>query len=135
VKTALLIDDDLGFLFWLADVLSEAGYQAYSAERFAEAAWLLAEIHGGVDLAIVNLRLPEAVSVVKLLGSSPRPPEIMVLGAVEPGAAQPGVTAWLCQPDTQDGGALSAWRKALRKRLAGEGDGMPPRRQAVDRPF
>ena len=109
MKNALLFDDDLGLLLWLADVLCAAGYQAYPAEKFTDAASLLGDIQGGVDLAIVNPRLPEAVSLVNLLGSSPRPPAIMALELepVEPRAAMPGVNARLCVPDTGDAGSLS----------------------------
>ena len=132
-KSALLFDDDLGFLFWLADVLCGAGYQAYPAERLTDAVSLLGEIQGGVHLAMVNLRLPEAVSLVKLLAGFARSPEIMVLEPGVPDAALPEVSAWLGMPDTQSGASLAAWRDALRKRLAGGGNGMSPW-QSVDRP-
>ncbi len=120
MKTALIVDHDLGFLFWLGDVLSAAGYFAYPAESAAGAESLLSKLPGGIDLAIVNPALAKAGSLVRTLSSSANPPDILALAPKpdESGAGLPGVTAWLGKPDPEDDAARSAWREAFLRHLA-----------------
>ena len=119
MKTALIVDHDLGFLFWLADALCAAGYVAYPAESAAATESLLSDLPGGIDLAIVNPELPQAGSLVSTLSRLPSLPNILALSP-EPDEAEsglPGVTAWLGKPDAQDEAARSAWREALLRHL------------------
>jgi len=54
----IILDDDLGFVFWLAHVLVANGYSAFPATNVSEALKLIQELQGeSVDLVIANLGL------------------------------------------------------------------------------
>jgi hypothetical protein len=53
-KTVLIVDEDLGFVFWLGRLLTETGYQAWPARSGVEAAVLLSEIGLRPDLLVIN---------------------------------------------------------------------------------
>jgi ActR/RegA family two-component response regulator len=59
-RAILLIDTDLGFLFWLGRALDRAGYQSFPARDVPNAIALLAELHLTVGLLILNCSLPGA---------------------------------------------------------------------------
>jgi hypothetical protein len=59
-KSVVIIDDDLGFVFWLGGLLGKAGYPAWPARSVADAAELLEELHTGLDLLIINPRVDGA---------------------------------------------------------------------------
>jgi hypothetical protein len=56
--TVLLIDSDLGFVFWLGRALDKAGYEAFPAKSIPGALKLIAELDLSVGLVIVNYSLP-----------------------------------------------------------------------------
>jgi hypothetical protein len=87
VKTALILDPDIGFGFWLARGLDQSDYQSFPAKSVADASALLHELRIEVDLLILNLALPDAaelieslrrlneeLKVVALIGDQPRLP-------------------------------------------------------------
>jgi len=89
VKTALILDPDIGFGFWLARGLDQSDYQSFPAKTVADASALLEELRIKVDLVVVNLvfpdtaelieslrRLNEELRVVALIGEQPRLPGI-----------------------------------------------------------
>jgi hypothetical protein len=67
MKSVLMIDDDLGFLFWLGKALVAAGYTPFPALGVPEATGLLAEFSLSVDILIVNPSLPGAPDFVQSL--------------------------------------------------------------------
>ena len=68
----LLIDSDLGLLFWLGRILDHAGYQAFPARSVPDAVALLRELHLTVGVLILNCSLPEAEDLVPTLRRSYR---------------------------------------------------------------
>jgi DNA-binding response OmpR family regulator len=67
VKTVLLVDHDLGFVFWLGQTLDRAGYEALPAKDVAGAAGLIDELHLEVDLLIIEAALSGAAGFVEKL--------------------------------------------------------------------
>jgi hypothetical protein len=63
--TVLIIDNDLGFMFWLGQILNEAGYAVLPAKSASEAVELMSENNIEADLLIINPSLP---GVVRLVG-------------------------------------------------------------------
>jgi DNA-binding response OmpR family regulator len=53
-KSVLIVDEDLGFVFWLGRVLGDAGYEAWPARSTESAATLVNELHTEMDLLIIN---------------------------------------------------------------------------------
>ena len=51
----IILDDDLGFVLWLAHVFAANGYSAFPATNVSEALKLIQELQGeSVDLVIAN---------------------------------------------------------------------------------
>src|SRR5579872_1604121 len=70
MKTALIVDPELGFGFWLARGLDQAGYQSYPSKSVAAAFALLDELRIAVDLLVLNPALPEAGEFIESLRRS-----------------------------------------------------------------
>jgi hypothetical protein len=64
VKTVLIVDNDLGFAFWLGHALDQAGFYALPAVSASGASKLLAELGMSPDLVVINAALPDAASFV-----------------------------------------------------------------------
>jgi hypothetical protein len=56
--SVLIIDNDLGSVFWLGHVLEAAGYDAFPARSLSDANLLLKELCVWVDLLIVRASIP-----------------------------------------------------------------------------
>ena len=68
MKTVLIVDDDLGFAFWLGQTLDRAGYETWPARSVTAAKALLAEVKLAVDLLVITASLPRAPSFASQLG-------------------------------------------------------------------
>ena len=60
MKTVLIIDSDLGFVFWLGRILADAGCQPLPARDASEAGALLGQLNAEIDLLILNPSLTGA---------------------------------------------------------------------------
>jgi hypothetical protein len=87
VKTVLVVDNDLGFAFWLGHALDEAGHYALPAFSAAGASRLLTELGLLPDLIIINAALPSASSFVTDLRLSN--PGLKVIAILDDPAALP----------------------------------------------
>jgi hypothetical protein len=54
VTNVLIVDTDLGLVFWLGQALDAAGYETYPAKGVTEAVSLLAELKLRIDVLIVR---------------------------------------------------------------------------------
>src|SRR5438445_4672062 len=54
VKSVLIVDEDLWFVFWLGRLLNEAGYEVWPARSGHDAAVLMKELGAGPDLLVIN---------------------------------------------------------------------------------
>jgi DNA-binding NtrC family response regulator len=64
VKTILILDDNVGFVFWLGKILGEAGYQAVPASDIREASALIASLGLTLDVLIMN---PDAQGATRFI--------------------------------------------------------------------
>jgi hypothetical protein len=66
--TVLLVDRDLGFVFWLGRLLDKLGYEAYPAKSVRDAFELISKLHlTSISLLVVNRSMPEAAFLIKWL--------------------------------------------------------------------
>jgi CheY-like chemotaxis protein len=70
VATVLIIDNDLGFIFWLGKILGEAGYLTLPAKEVSGAVELLSEYKTKADLLVIDPSLPGALDVISTLRRS-----------------------------------------------------------------
>jgi hypothetical protein len=95
VKTVLVVDNDLGFLYWLGCTLCAAGYMALPAKNSQNAKELLGRLNVGVQLLIVNSSMPGARAFADMLRRSQGRLRIVALigGGEQPTRAFPGADA------------------------------------------
>jgi hypothetical protein len=63
--TALIVDDDLGFVWWLGERFHEAGYQPAPALNPRQAGFLVKELNLKITVVVVNPGLPGARKLIK----------------------------------------------------------------------
>jgi hypothetical protein len=95
VKTILVVESDLGFLFWLGYTLCGAGYMALPAKSCQNASELLSRLNVGIRLLIVNCSMPDAGAFAEELRRSHRELKVIALigDGEEPGPVFPGANA------------------------------------------
>ena len=67
MATILILDDDLGFSFWLGQTLSTAQCSAVPAATVSAAAELIGQFRLIIDLVIMNPRVPGAMDFTRNL--------------------------------------------------------------------
>jgi DNA-binding response OmpR family regulator len=70
LKTVLIVDEDLGFVFWLGHLLNNAGYQVWPARNGEDAAALMEELGAELDLLIIDPNLHGAAAFMEMQRSS-----------------------------------------------------------------
>ncbi len=60
MKNILIVDSDLGFVFWLCHALDAAGYETLPAKGVPEAVTLLTELDVWIDVLMMRRTLPGA---------------------------------------------------------------------------
>jgi hypothetical protein len=118
VKNVLIVDSDLGFIFWLAEVLVEAHYQPWPACSALEAMSLVSRRRlNSLDLLIVNPSLRGASDLMNNLRRTQ--PDLKVL-AVDPlhDRQVRGVNAWRARPNPSDHSAKQKWAREVDRILS-----------------
>jgi response regulator RpfG family c-di-GMP phosphodiesterase len=64
VATVLIINNDIGFTFWLGQTLNEAGYATLPARGVSDAVELLSEHKVQPDLLIINPASPGVLDLI-----------------------------------------------------------------------
>ena len=93
MKSVLIVEDDLGFVFWLGGVLAGAGYQALPACSVSKATELVEEAASPIDLLIVDPSLPGVSRLIANLRRSAVALKVIALRA-EVKTKLRGVNAW-----------------------------------------
>lgn len=116
--TILIVDSDLGFVFWLGHTLDSAGYFSLPAKSIPDAVELLRLLNRDIDLLIVNCSLFGAAD---LIGSLRRAqPTLKVLAACDPGDSAKdvsGVDFIEEKPLAPDDEAARRWMDSVRRTL------------------
>ena len=116
VKNILIVDRDLGFVFWLGQILDAAGYVAVPAKGVAEAAEIVDMLHLPVDVLIAS---PVEHGVREFTGKLRfTSPDLHVVALGNEGdLAQmmpPSWAAWKYKPRRWDEAAKSEWLDLVR---------------------
>ena len=121
-KTILIVDGDLGFVFFLGQMLDAAGYAALPARSVADAAALVEEFHLEIGLLILNTSLDGGVAFArKVLGAQGHLRTIAIVGGQgESGAAFPEADASLARPAAWDEVSRDAWLQIIKRLLGPE---------------
>jgi hypothetical protein len=125
VKTVLLVDDDLGFAFWLGQALDRAGYETWPAHSVPAAESLLATVRLPVDLLVINASLPRAPAFAADLGRTRAGLKVIAVyeGPDDVGQPFPEACAAHHKPKTIDTLAKLEWVQLVTGVLAVNGGG------------
>ena len=110
MKTILIVDSDLGFIFWLGQVLDSAGYEALPATSVQDAIALLDLLHLSISLLMLNASLPDAGYLIEALRKSQTHVRVIGISATEErGSILQGVDVWRSKPERIDERAKLEW--------------------------
>ena len=111
MKTVLLVDDNLGFAFWLGQALDRAGFETWPARSVPAAESLLEEVPLAVDLLVINASLPRAPAFATHLGRSRTDFKVIAVyeGAPDLVESFPQASAVHQKPQTIDIAAKLEW--------------------------
>jgi hypothetical protein len=70
---ALIVDDDLGFVYWIAERFHEAGYQPVPALNVRQAVSLINELDLKISVVVVNAGLRSIRKFIKTLNQTQSP--------------------------------------------------------------
>jgi DNA-binding response OmpR family regulator len=113
MKNILIVDNDLGFVFWLGAVLIAADYQPWPACSPSDAITLLSRRPlVRLDLLIVNASLPGASKLITHFRRTQVQLKVMALGPQD--KTLPGVNAWRQKPSRTDDSAKQEWVRAIK---------------------
>ena len=115
VRTVLIVDRELGFVFWLGQALDRAGYEALPAKSCEDATALLNQLNVGIDLLIVGSSTAGARAFSVALRRSQR--DLKVIVAVgdpeEPSTAFPGADASMLKFSYLDETSKVEWLETI----------------------
>jgi CheY-like chemotaxis protein len=122
----LIVEGDLGFVFWLGRALDYAGHSSLPAKDVQDASSLLRDLNPDVALIIVNPRLSGAAALVQQMRGAT--PDIKVIelteNAREPGWRLPFADTCKSKPRVADEAAAREWIAAVETILAGDAVGI-----------
>lgn len=125
LPTILLVDSDLGFIFWLGQALDAAGCWALPAKDVASALELISGHRLAVDILVISPLLSDAFAFISQLRQSR--PALRVIAATpadwEKFPPLTEVDAVIRKPSHLTVLALSQWINLIRDFMGGSGAG------------
>jgi DNA-binding response OmpR family regulator len=113
--TVLIVDRDLGFVFWLGQLLTKSGYQTLPAKSCESASELADRLNLPIDILIVGNSLTSASVLAEALCRSNR--HLKVIAVLDDGEAAAsafsGADATQYRPSRLDEGSKTEWLKTI----------------------
>ena len=94
----LVVDCDLGFVFWLGRILDGAGYEAFPARNAPDALKLISELHLSANLIVINYSLSGAAALIATMRRAQKSLKVMALVEDASGPTPPAADAQYCKP-------------------------------------
>lgn len=116
---AVIVEEDVGFLLWLGQLLADAGYRTIPASNCRQAMTHIRELGIPIHLAVLDLKLRGATSLLRTLEAANRSLRIIVIGDPN-GGVSPGVpaSAVLERPRTWANISRGDWLRRINQALA-----------------
>ena len=113
MRNVLIVDNHLGFIFWLGEVLIGADYQPWPACTVSDAV----TVAGGkdtvpLDLLIVNPSLPGVSHLISRFRRRQPQLKVMALG-LHNESVLTGIDTWRERPTQPDPAARQKWLRAI----------------------
>jgi DNA-binding response OmpR family regulator len=119
-KNILIVENDLGFIFWLGGALVSSGYQPWPACSVSDATELIEKAALQIDLLIVDPSVPGLSKLIAILRRSQAELKLIALGA-QVKTKLPGINAWIQKPGATQEPAKQEqeWLEAVKDVLIG----------------
>jgi hypothetical protein len=121
VKTVLITDSNLHFVFWLGQTLDAAGYESFPARSISEATAILAEIPSPIEVLVINPALPGAQEFVNGLLRGQEFLKVICLEASGRERTHLPADTWGTKSDVVDELGKGEWLQAMERLFAGGG--------------
>ena len=118
-QIVLIVDEDLGFVWWLGQLLAEAGHQAVPALDTRQAASHIRQFNVGVDVVIVHPGTAGAANLLRTLNRTNK--QLRIIAIRNPGddaSATGPAHAVLERPSGWEPISREEWLRKVRKALA-----------------
>jgi DNA-binding NtrC family response regulator len=116
--TVWIVDNDLGFVWWLGEVFTEAGCRTLPALSCEQALALIKSLNVGIDLLVVNPQLPGVIKMLEILSRAHPNFKIVAIGNASPALpADLRPQASLERPSASDSISRPDWLKKVRRLL------------------
>jgi hypothetical protein len=117
--TLLVVDNDVGFVWWLGEIFTEAGYRAVPALNCSQALSVVKKFHLKIDLLVVNPALTGVLRLVTSLEVLGRDLKIILIREGPIGLKYPGFRydATLTRPSGWEPVSRTDWLRKLRTLL------------------
>jgi DNA-binding NtrC family response regulator len=79
--TVWIVDDDLGFVWWLGEIFAEAGCRTLPALSAEDAISLMKKLKAGMDVVVVNPELPGIRGMLQTLSRGNPHLRVVTIGA------------------------------------------------------
>jgi hypothetical protein len=118
--TALIVDDDLGFVYWIGERFHEAGYQPVPALNVRQAVSLINELDLKISVVVVNAGLRSIRKFIKTLSQtqSPLVKIILIRDPCIPTTVVDRVHAIVERPSGWEPASRHEWLRKLRRILS-----------------
>jgi ActR/RegA family two-component response regulator len=116
----LIVDTDLGFVFWLGRALDDDGYQALPAKSVAGAISLLDQLKIRIDLLIINPSLQRNAPLIERLHRTQEHLRVIALSADPKASIPEGFNASKSKPLQIDKAAKFEWLELIRSVILGD---------------
>lgn len=117
MATVLILDDDLGFVFWVAQTLAGAGFESIPAQSVAEAKRLLNSLSVTLDVVIFSPRIAGSFDYINALRGVK--PSLAVVAVVDRAAdlmiVRREVDAVRAKPDVLSEASMPEWQRTVRR--------------------
>jgi hypothetical protein len=116
--TALIVDNYLGFLLWLGEILTESGYQTVPALQCRQALTLVKKLALRIDLLVLNPELRGAARTMDVLAAEhPRLRVVLIRDPSTPCSVLDPNHATLERPSAWEPISRPQWITKIRKVL------------------
>lgn len=116
-KTVLIVDDDLGFVFWLGEIFTGLGWNAVPALNCRRAISLADMLDLNTDLIVVNPALRGVPELLRKLSRVRRPKVVVIGGGDVEKKRRFHPDATLDRPEVASGISRTEWTKRIQQML------------------
>ena len=122
--TVLIVEDDLGFVFWLGATLAEGGHFSLPAKNVTEAISLVRRLNLAINLLIVNPSVPGVATLKNELRRPGSIPKVLAVGELEDGPPlHPPADAYQRKPGPVTQDAKVGWSALVEGLFTGQNAG------------